>query len=108
MLQACADGDPFAGAARTLTEQGIPVVVATRKSLTEAATTALVHALYAGLAVGSRVAEILASVQSPSPVENVGASIEVALHADSSDVGSSPSTRRRRRSPLPPCPRRQR
>ncbi len=85
MLQACADGDPFAGAARTLTEQGIPVVVATRKSLTEPATAALVHALYKGLADGSRVAEILASVQSPSPVENVGASIEVALHADSSD-----------------------
>ncbi len=82
VLQACADGDPFAGAARTLVEQGVPAVLATRKPLAGGATAALVHALYTGLAGGSSVPEILAGVPSPSPVENIAASLEVALHAD--------------------------
>jgi len=82
VLQACEDGDPFSGAGRILVEQGVPAVVATRTPLTSAATTSLVHVLYKGLAVGSSVTEILASVQSPSPAEHVGASLEVALHAD--------------------------
>ncbi|MGH7334658.1 MAG: TIR domain-containing protein [Candidatus Rokuibacteriota bacterium] len=82
VLQACADSEPFAGAARTLVEGGLAAAVAIRRPLTRPVTTALVHALYQGLAAGASMAEILAGVQQPSSAEDVATSVEIALHSD--------------------------
>lgn len=85
VLQACADGDPFAGAASTLVEQGFPAVVVTRRPLTGAVTAAFAHALYAGLAGGSPLAEILAGARELTVEPDGAPGVELALHADFAD-----------------------